>query len=1200
MKIVPDTSAIIHGTLLEELKKAKKNVELIIPLAALDELQAQASKGREVGFIGLEQLKEVRKICERKRIKIKFEGERPSLEDIKLAHSGRIDAMIRDVAKKNNAYLYTCDYVQALVAEAEGVKVKYFEIPVKTSGLKFEDFFTEDTISVHLKENCVPLAKRGKPGNFKLVEVGDKKLTYEEISEIIREISEAARISEQGSVEINRSGATVIQLGNYRIAIARPPFSDGLEVTIVRPIVKLRLEDYKLSEKLLQRLREEAAGIIIAGPPGSGKCIGLSMPILSEECVPKSLNAIKKGVMALSQDKLVPSEIEKLALDFTNTLLIRTRSGRRIIVSEEHPLLVADGRDLNWKLSKDLKIGEKIAVLRKLDFKGENIRLPLDRLRDEKIFVVYDGKIVNSLEIEEFKDGMKIFYCGKNGRKSKEINLPLTLTEELAELYGYMLSEGSGDDLAFTNASEKIVGRFKELMKKVFGLSDEDFYTFKRISIRVRRGKMVEEFFRRIFEIPKRKKSTNSDIPEFLLKADLKVISKFLRAYVDGDGSISRSGIEISTASRKIAEKICFLLLRFGIFAFIKERVINGKEYYRVLIQDASNVRKFYLSIGTLTKEEKFAEFLERKSSSNIDLIPAGGIFLKCLKLLNMPYEKYYLNKNEYRRERFFLMLARIISKYKEFLDRKKEIFSLLELSNLQEEMRKLIEKAEEKIIERKRFYKKYRKYYERIKLWRRGLERPRLSTLLKLYTAINREFGSCEKEVKLINKWRKRLTSLKELYKLIFRNSLELTKNKEERRFITYLMNKKDILNMYELGKVEKIVKLFVLKYVMKMKSVERNIAKLFILFNEYILWDEVVEIRNSGKQEVFDLKVKNYSNFFVGTLPVLVHNSTFAASLAEFYRSLGKVVKTLESPRDMQVSDEITQYGPLEGDFEKTADILLLVRPDYTIFDEVRKTKDFEIFSDLRLAGVGMVGVVHATNPIDAIQRFISRVDIGVLPHIVDTVIFIKDGEIKKVYELSLKVKVPTGMTQEDLARPVVEVRDFETGKLEYEIYTFGEENVVVPVEKERVDVVKKLAEERILMEIRKYDPRASVEIIGNKAVVKVDNRVIGRLIGKDGENISRIERKLGLRVEVMPKYSTLGKEVSYQISESGNSIEFIFDKSLAGEVVSFYIDGNFLFSAMVGKKGTIKISKESDIGKELLKALYEKKEIRVFGKG
>jgi len=38
--------------------------------------------------------------------------------------------------------------------------------------------------------------------------------------------------------------------------------------------------------------------------------------------------------------------------------------------------------------------------------------------------------------------------------------------------------------------------------------------------------------------------------------------------------------------------------------------------------------------------------------------------------------------------------------------------------------------------------------------------------------------------------------------------------------------------------------------------------------------------------------------------------------------------------------------------------------------------------------------------------------------------------------------------GGTQRDLARPVVEVRDFERGMLEYEMFTFGGEKVVLPV--------------------------------------------------------------------------------------------------------------------------------------------------------
>ena len=174
----------------------------------------------------------------------------------------------------------------------------------------------------------------------------------------------------------------------------------------------------------------------------------------------------------------------------------------------------------------------------------------------------------------------------------------------------------------------------------------------------------------------------------------------------------------------------------------------------------------------------------------------------------------------------------------------------------------------------------------------------------------------------------------------------------------------------------------------------------------------------------------------------------STFAQALAEFYQKKGKIVKTMEKPRDLQVGDFITQYGPLEGSMEKTSDILLLVRPDYTIFDEVRKTDDFKVFADMRLAGVGLVGVTHARKAIDSIQRLVGRVELGVIPHVIDTVIHIDKGEIQKVFELSMTVKVPVGMTESDLSRPVIQVRDFETGRPEYEIYSYGDEVVVIPI--------------------------------------------------------------------------------------------------------------------------------------------------------
>ncbi|MFX1424825.1 MAG: ATPase, T2SS/T4P/T4SS family [Promethearchaeota archaeon] len=174
----------------------------------------------------------------------------------------------------------------------------------------------------------------------------------------------------------------------------------------------------------------------------------------------------------------------------------------------------------------------------------------------------------------------------------------------------------------------------------------------------------------------------------------------------------------------------------------------------------------------------------------------------------------------------------------------------------------------------------------------------------------------------------------------------------------------------------------------------------------------------------------------------------STFCAALANDYLNKNKVVKTLESVRDLQVKPEITQYTKLEGNLENSADILLLVRPDFTIFDEVRTTKDFEIYADFRLSGVGMVGVVHSSSAIDAIQRFIGRIELGMLPSIIDTIIFIEGGDISTVLIIKMTVKVPSGLRDRDLARPVVEVRDYKTRNLEFEIYSFGQDIVINPI--------------------------------------------------------------------------------------------------------------------------------------------------------
>ncbi|MEM0361914.1 MAG: PINc/VapC family ATPase [Sulfolobales archaeon] len=238
----------------------------------------------------------------------------------------------------------------------------------------------------------------------------------------------------------------------------------------------------------------------------------------------------------------------------------------------------------------------------------------------------------------------------------------------------------------------------------------------------------------------------------------------------------------------------------------------------------------------------------------------------------------------------------------------------------------------------------------------------------------------------------------------------------------------------------------------------------------------------------------------------------TTFAQALAEYYLRGRKVVKTIESPRDMRLPPQVTQYSKVYASPDELHDVLLLSRPDYTVFDEMRTDDDFKLYVDLRLAGIGMIGVVHATTPIDALQRFIRRVDLGMIPSIIDTVVFIDKGEVSKVYVVGMTVKLPTGLKEVDLARPVVEVRDFLTDELEYEIYTFGEQTVVVPIK----GLVRTNIERRLKNIIMKDLPSAEVKVNGKLITVYVPKDELKHL-RKVAKKLKRLEHEYGVEIEV-----------------------------------------------------------------------------------
>ncbi len=355
----------------------------------------------------------------------------------------------------------------------------------------------------------------------------------------------------------------------------------------------------------------------------------------------------------------------------------------------------------------------------------------------------------------------------------------------------------------------------------------------------------------------------------------------------------------------------------------------------------------------------------------------------------------------------------------------------------------------------------------------------------------------------------------------------------------------------------------------------------------------------------------------------------STFAQAVAEYLADADYAVKTMEKPRDLQVGPNITQYTELGGSMANTADSLLMVRPDYTIYDEVRKTDDFEVFADMRLAGVGMVGVVHATRAIDALQRLIGRVELGLIPQVVDTVVYIEAGQVEQVYDVTTEVKVPEGLMEEDLARPVILVRDFETGRPEYEIYTFNRQVVTVPLGGDEGDGgpgappesgVDRIAKQEVEREIRSVaSGHVEVELRGrDRAVVWVEDADISGVIGKGGGRISDIENRLGIDIDVRTfserdggrggsgggaggsgpggssgRQGAGGKTVTPEVTSRHVIIPL---EGHAGETVEVEADGEYLFTATVSRGGEIQVSRGSAIAEELESAIDRGKTVTV----
>lgn len=311
----------------------------------------------------------------------------------------------------------------------------------------------------------------------------------------------------------------------------------------------------------------------------------------------------------------------------------------------------------------------------------------------------------------------------------------------------------------------------------------------------------------------------------------------------------------------------------------------------------------------------------------------------------------------------------------------------------------------------------------------------------------------------------------------------------------------------------------------------------------------------------------------------------STFVSALITEL-SASNIIKTVESPRDLIVPANVTQLS-YQKDTDMTRDLLLLSRPDIVCIDELRHTKDFGLFADLRLCGIGCFGVMHATKAVDAVARFIRHVDFGSLAHTLDTVIFINNGDIQQILDISMEMKIPTGLKSKDLTRPVIAVKDLHTQELLYELFSFADQIIIHDPRKQseaEPDVRTSFLEQ--------YMVTKNID-----ATIQQEGNLFHITIPKDQYDatcqlVEELEKKTGSTIHIHTRARK--EQVPFVPILTAESVGI---RPESDQECTIYIDGQYLLCGRPSKKGIIQMKANSDQAKRFVDALKNGKHITVI---
>lgn len=312
--------------------------------------------------------------------------------------------------------------------------------------------------------------------------------------------------------------------------------------------------------------------VIIAGRPAMGKCVGGATRVVDPDTgrFTRIDHLTSPGsAIALDVDGLRLGSSPRSALidqGVQETFRVTTRLGRSVIATANHPFLTIRG----WQELQDLTVGSEIAVPGRLDIDSAG-----EELSDAEVallaYMLGDGTCTPRTPLFTNKDPDVLTDVAK---WAAEMDLELSND---AGTHGYRLRRRSGR------------GRENEL------------------SILLHRHGIQG------------RTAHSKHVPDVIFRSPKRQISLFLsRLYAcDGSAWIDRHNyrVEYCTASERLAEDVQHLLLRFGIVAKKRRRLVKygggRRQVFDVAFQDPANVERFVGHIGAFGKMERMADVLQ-------------------------------------------------------------------------------------------------------------------------------------------------------------------------------------------------------------------------------------------------------------------------------------------------------------------------------------------------------------------------------------------------------------------------------------------------------------------------------------------------------------------------------------------------------------------------------------------------------------